>query len=59
MFSLKTFVSGRRAADPLAQIRWRDGGSRRIKTPTKANSHPTSGRFNCGSVFAATPAMKR
>jgi transposase len=31
MFPTKTFVSERRAANLLEQVRWRDGGSRRIK----------------------------
>jgi hypothetical protein len=59
MIPIKTFVSERRAANLLAQIRWRDGGSRPIKVFPKTSSHPTSERHSFENVPAANPATKR
>jgi len=46
MMPIKTFVSERRAANLLRQIRWRDGGSRRIEASPKTGSRRIFERFS-------------
>ena len=59
MMPIKTFVSERRAANLLAQIRWRDGGSRRIEASPKIDSRRISERFSFGVKCSENREKKR
>ena len=59
MFPLKTFVSERRAANLLEQVRWRDGGSRRIEVSLKIDSRRISERFSSVEKCSANRGKKR
>jgi len=52
MMPIKTIVSERRAANLLRQIRWRDGGSRRIEESSKTGSHRVFERFSSAVKYS-------
>jgi len=61
MFPINTFVSERREANLLEQVRWRDGGSRRIEAFPKTDSHHNhiSERFSSIMKCSANRGKKR
>jgi len=58
MMPTKTFVSEHRAANLLAQIRWHDGGSRRIEASLKTDSHRISERSNSAAKSSENQGRK-
>jgi hypothetical protein len=59
MIPLDAFGSESVAADLLQQVRWRDGGSRRIEASQKTASHSISERSNSDEHSTANPDEKR